>query len=157
MKKYLALLWILLFLLTISTRLFSQEKLVFLYDNSGNCIEKYKTIVMKPAPVTRNVKNENPEENPEDAVETIETGLLNGHEIRIYPNPTQGNLKIVIQDIAEEKASLLLFEIGGKVLIHQNIEPDGVCFLNITQYKPGVYILRIIIDNEQTDWKIIKK
>ena len=119
------------------------------YDAAGNRISR--TIIMDQS---QNAKKTEPEQEPENHP-AIDVSL--GNTIKIYPNPTQGKLKIEISDFQEEqKASYILFSSGGKTVIN-NTSFNGAEELDLSSYPSETYILRLIVDGKNSEWKIIKQ
>lgn len=119
------------------------------YDLSGNRIQR-ALITLKSAKMdsTDVWKSQDADKIPED---------LNSKDIVVYPNPVEGLLQISIgsQDI-ESSIKIILYDSYGKLLYNQ--ESAGVNYkLNMTDYSSGVYILRIEVDSEIKEWKIIKE
>jgi hypothetical protein len=126
----------------------------FNYDLNGNRISRV-LISGQLKSETINFPVEEPdklaiEENQNETVPDGETS------IKIYPNPTKGILKIeIINFPTEAKTALKLFDLSGLELISiNNLSPAYE--LNLNNYKDGIYILRILINNAVTNWKIIK-
>lgn len=122
---------------------FSQSKLHYSYDNAGNRVKR--EIVMK----TRSVSdNSDPEYYSE---------MLSDKDIRIYPNPTEGHLKIEIAgwDSADQ-GSLQLYNAVGQLILNQRISSSFTEF-DISSRTNGLYILHISMNGKETSWKIIKK
>ena len=77
--------------------------------------------------------------------------------ITIYPNPTEGDLRIDIAGVTDfESSSLMLYDMAGKVVCNIT-ELSESNELDITSYANGMYIMVIKIKEESTTWKIIKK
>jgi hypothetical protein len=75
--------------------------------------------------------------------ESYETEL-NQHKIQIFPNPTDGDLKVNIEGLNEDTESMIqIYNINGNKLY----EVEGIkkTELNLTEQPNGIYILRIII------------
>ena len=65
--------------------------------------------------------------------------------VAVYPNPTSNNLQIHSDLIRQESFTVLLFDSFGKKVINKEVRPNGSgkASLDISELKPGVYILRI--------------
>ena len=84
----------------------------------------------------------------------IESELAN-LDIKIYPNPTKGILEVEIPNIGETKPMLIIFNSQGKqILIHPISNQTST--VNLSDQPPGTYILKLILDQESLNWKIIK-
>ena len=82
---------------------------------------------------------------------------LNTRRITIYPNPTEGNFSVEIgQTETIEKSSISIYSMTG-VTIYQVEDPDSVTEIDITTSPDGIYILRIMVNDEISTWRIIKQ
>ena len=119
---------------------------VFSYDASGNRTDRVINL-LKNAEIQA-TSSENIEKN------IVEAELVN-LEIKIYPNPTRGILKVEIPNIGEIKPTIIVFNSQGKQ-IYSNKVSDQTSTINLSNQPPGMYILKLIHNQESLDWKIIK-
>ena len=85
------------------------------------------------------------------------TDMLNEHDIKIYPNPTYGFLKLSIYGLkGTDKCSMSLYTTKGAQIMAYDVNKESL-EINISNQPAGVYLLRITINNNSTIWKIIKK
>ena len=88
---------------------FSQNAIRFAYDALGNRVKR--EIVLQNSDVVK--RNMSSEEKKED---NFYSDMLSEKQIRIWPNPTEGHLKVEIQGLApEEKACLRITSMSGAV------------------------------------------
>ncbi|MDP4272681.1 MAG: T9SS type A sorting domain-containing protein [Bacteroidota bacterium] len=126
------------------------DTISYMYDNAGNRVLRTITLPKKKSALvaktdTSNTKKQMFEEK------------LGQQKILIYPNPTKGNLTVEIQGYDKEKNSALyLFNISGKILISQKTVNSNMS-LDLSNYQAGDYILKIILGNKISTWKIIKE
>ncbi len=122
----------------------------FEYDNAGNCTLKYKTVVLGPQGAKKNQNN--------DSIQTLpQKEMIGEREVLIYPNPTRGALKIEIRGtLPKQVIEMMLTDISGHTFASQKIN-ESLFNLDMNAYPAGVYMLRIAIEGEQKDWKIVKK
>ncbi|MBF8151285.1 leucine-rich repeat protein [Winogradskyella sp. F6397] len=73
--------------------------------------------------------------------------------IKVFPNPTNGNVSIVIPNAQESKVTV--YDINGRLLINK-VSTDANFSIDLNQYQSGVYILRININQNETIKQIIK-
>lgn len=80
-----------------------------------------------------------------------------GIKIKIYPNPTRGQLRIEISNMPlQAKGEMRLYDLNGNELVNVNpMEPSSV--LDISIYTDGIYILRMRINEKLFDYKVIKQ
>jgi hypothetical protein len=118
------------------------QRIEYAYDASGNRITRKKEIVLTKS-----------SESPA----TVFTEELAERAIKIYPNPTEGHLKVEISDFDKcQSISLNIYNMQGQVILKRKME-SSVCDLDISGRPNGLYVLQINIDGENTSWKIIKK
>jgi len=143
--------FLLLFILVVSSANLFSQSVTFNYDDSGNCVLKYKTVVLGPS----FVKNK-PGKNDTDTI-PIQESLLGERKLTIYPNPTKGVLKIEITGKAlENQGRYFVTDLSGKVLISGIFEYMSFP-VDMTQLPQGGYFIKLVIDNKQDIWKIIKE
>ncbi|WP_303924985.1 T9SS type A sorting domain-containing protein [Draconibacterium sediminis] len=119
---------------------------VFTYDASGNRTERIIDLT-KSAEIATSASRANEEK-------LFEAELAN-LDIRIYPNPTKGVLKVEIPDIDDIKPTLVVYNLQGKQLVY-NIVSNQISTINLSGHPAGMYIMKIVNGNESLDWKIIK-
>ena len=129
---------------------FSQNAIRFAYDALGNRVKR--EIVLQNSDVVK--RNMSSEEKKED---NFYSDMLSEKQIRIWPNPTEGHLKVEIQGLApEEKACLRITSMSGAVVnVKETTSP--VSELDISHCINGIYLLHIATGRQETTWKIIKK
>jgi len=117
------------------------QVLQFDYDDAGNCILKYRTVVVAPHGAPQKPQNEQ----------------IGERTLTIYPNPTYGLVRVEISGNASESPiNVMLSDINGKVL--QSFSTANMNFdVDLTSYLQGNYLLVMVIDNKKSTWKIIKK
>ena len=129
---------------------FSQNAIRFAYDALGNRVKR--EIVSQNSDVVK--RNMSSEEKKED---NFYSDMLSEKQIRIWPNPTEGHLKVEIQGLApEEKACLRITSMSGAVVnVKETTSP--VSELDLSHCINGIYLLHIATGRQETTWKIIKK
>tara|TARA_Y100001954_G_C15418540_1_gene411032 strand:+ start:238 stop:606 length:369 start_codon:yes stop_codon:yes gene_type:complete len=77
--------------------------------------------------------------------------------IRIYPNPTKGELKVELSGEIDFESSLIqVFTMQGVML--EQIEPvKRTNRVNLKDQAPGMYVLRMVLEGEVKTWTIIKQ
>lgn len=139
---------------------YAQSKVTYAYDAAGNRISR--TIVIQAQLRAAEEEVEKEETEIEEEVEEIEeptiySEVLSELLIKIYPNPTQGLLHIEIENLPPDvTARIALYQLTGKLITaRENITSSTE--IDITGQVPGVYILKIVAGENQTEWRIIKK
>lgn len=157
MKRVSFLFVIIIAVFTIHALNSQNQEITFKYDESGNCIKKYKTIVMSKSKNAGKsfVDKDYDAKTGHGYDSTIETARIKELDIKIYPNPTRGLLKIETEGSLSGTYRILLFDVRGQMLVRQEIA-GNTAILNISEFDEGVYILRIKYAGVHKEWKIIK-
>ena len=123
---------------------FSQDRVIYEYDSAGNRVGR--TI----APSTRS--SEPKEEEP-----VVFPEVLSGLDISVYPNPTDGWIRMDIQNLPEgETANIWLYSLSGNLVVSkQNVASSME--IDITGQPAGIYLLKVVAGEQQGEWRIIKK
>jgi Secretion system C-terminal sorting domain len=147
------------FLMLQMITLFSQS-VAFTYDGSGNRITRTITVKQQSQTV------EFPVVNPKDLDLADAKGTEVAKEakdsedgkiaILVYPNPNKGILKIEISNMPLNSIiEMRLYDLSGlELTVNRNSESHSE--IDISQFRDGVYILRIKINEKTFDWKVIK-
>lgn len=118
------------------------DRIVYTYDASGNRTSS-REIVFRG-------------QGSEDNDSTPRRDNLSLRHITIYPNPTDGELKVEITGGESfEGSSITIYGASGTV-VYYNDEIGTLNNIDLTQYPKGIYLMIIRIDGETSSWKIIK-
>ncbi len=116
------------------------------YDAAGNRISR--VIVLAQLRV---------DEQEEILKEDVYSEVIRNMEIRIYPNPTNGLLKVELSNLPSgQQVNLFLFDLSGKLILEKS-KVQEFTEIDISNHPAGNYILKIYIGEVNTEWKIIKK
>ena len=129
----------------ISLSAYSQTTIEYHYDSSGNRTERVIVLNTKSANI-----------GGDDNLTEVFDDKLDAGEIKIYPNPTEGLLRIDLPNFDLPNANLYLYDLTGK-LLRQQTAVGGSNEMNLYAYSAGVYLLIIQAGQEKREWKIIKK
>jgi Secretion system C-terminal sorting domain/Beta-propeller repeat len=77
-------------------------------------------------------------------------------DILIYPNPTQFYFKIKLNG-SVTRLSVSIFNLGGQELLKSNYKNIQSTEISLKNLKPGIYLVKIIADNETKTLKLIKE
>ncbi len=127
--------------------IYSQTKVSYGYDAAGNRVSRTIVITqLKSAPA--------PEQEEHT---TVYSEMLSGIKLDIYPNPTDGLLKVEIHNLPEgQTAGIMLYNLSGQlILTKKGIEKSAE--IDISNQQAGTYLMKIVAGEYQTEWKIIKK
>lgn len=126
----------------------------FSYDASGNRANRTMQTIELGLPTKSGSKN-NSEEKEVKEEEYAFQKLADGN-VRIYPNPTQGELKVSLEGFeTTEGISLMLYNIQGQLIENKEIV-SNLSELDLTSQASGIYFLKLVRGNEKLDYKIIK-
>jgi YD repeat-containing protein len=121
----------------------------FTYDNSGNRISR-DVISLKSTEVS-------PADSSNDASQAVFNSILQGCEVRVYPNPTKGQLSVEVLNLpAGETFAARIYSSGGIILLKE----EGLSkshTLDLSGLGKGMYILQITLLEGTTTWKILKE
>lgn len=118
------------------------DRIVYNYDASGNRTSS-REIIFRGG-------------NSQDNDSVPRRHDLSLCRITIYPNPTEGQLRVEITgSVSFDGASITIYNASGSV-IYNDSELDTVNDIDLTLCPNGIYLLIIRIDGETSSWKIIK-
>jgi len=137
---------LILFLLNFNT--VHADRIVYTYDASGNRTLREKEIVYR----TRSVVDGESDE-PDEYSDTLSAY----NKVTVYPNPTEGLLRIDITGMERVgRSSLSAYSQSGQLLMGVSPLSDSN-EIDLTGYPSAVYYFVIAIDDKTSTWKIIKK
>ena len=141
-----------------SQMLHSQNTISYGYDLAGNRISRtIKMPGLKSAPAPQPQAVVEDEEAEEEQPPVVYSEMLSDIEIKIYPNPTDGFLKVEIRNLPEgQTADIRLFDMSGRSISAYREIRDFV-EVDISGQPTGTYLMRIVAGEYRTEWKIIKK
>lgn len=101
------------------------------FSPSGNCIYGCDTMIATDN--FNNMRNKN-------------------NVIKIYPNPTDENINVLVPN-NESIKHLVLYDVFGKIVINKNTKNN---VLNLRDLKPGIYLIKVITNKNNYYSKFIK-
>ncbi len=131
----------------------------YTYDANGNRITRNTVSLMSQLP---NIINGDTiiEINKKEDYLTLESKYneeLGGQIITIYPNPTGGAFAVGITNMPDGiKRKMVLYTMSGKELFRKE-DFDELTEIDVSSQQNGTYILKIIIGDKQSTWKIVKQ
>ncbi|MBO6077393.1 MAG: T9SS type A sorting domain-containing protein [Bacteroidaceae bacterium] len=118
--------------------------MLYTYDAAGN-----RTITQREIIFNRQSDGDSSEQR------TYQDSL-SFSRITIYPNPTQGDLKIEITGTDSfDGSSMGIYSMNGILLYHKD-RLSAVNEIDITDYPDATYLFVIRINGKNSVWKIIK-
>jgi hypothetical protein len=123
----------------------AQDSVSFVYDEAGNRISR--TIVFNTT--SGQLRSDDETTN---YIEVLPETILH-----IYPNPTEGLLRINMENLPDgETVQITVFDASGQMLLKKEHQP-AITEINLSSYPAGIYLLKIQTGDKSTEWKIIKK
>lgn len=172
MRKKIFTISVLLCSLLLSGSLLAQREIQFSYDNSGNMTSRVIYFPSIPPSLelvdnSTGTSDENHEPGDNNNADNgsdektvdkkIFDDMLGNQQIKIYPNPTMGNLVINIPAYQVNPNDRIdIVDMQG-VLKKQILTLSESNTIDISSYPPATYIMLIYIGGETTQWKIIKQ
>ena len=144
MKKTISLLALIFGIAIISNAQQIQE-VTFEYDDAGN--RESVTVI----PMGSGGSDEYDQE------EKVFEKQLGEQSIKIYPNPTRGNLSVKIDNMEDVSTSSIAVYNSVGVMVKQLQEVTDYNDVNISEQPNGVYFMVITIGDKKTKWKIVKQ
>ena len=160
---------IILLLLTVSSlRLMGQGRVRFAYDAAGNRVRRELVVGSKKPKGLRTLSADSTQQTTSDldprdeadrrhlsgrdyVTETIDRG-----QVRIYPNPTEGELTIEFLGYRpEQRAVLVVYDLFGRVVVRREVA-SVTTMLDLSAQSAGLYVLHLIVGKDQSAWKIWK-
>jgi len=125
----------------------AQDKITYVYDQSGNRTEKVLTIGGQKKSQASDEESENREEIEEK---------IGDATIKLYPNPTAGRITIA-SDQVENYSSMRIkvFDQSSRLILIQEVQNYPVD-LDLTKHPSGTYFLLIEFKKNISRWKVIK-
>ncbi len=121
------------------------QRVRYAYDNAGNRISR--TIVFN--------QMQAPKKQLKDSLYYTET--VAEKEIKLFPNPVNTSLNVHISGYEEKlQGTYLLFDMQGKTVLQESIIAEKFQ-IDMSAYSAGTYVLRIVIADETTNWKVVKQ
>lgn len=121
----------------------SAQTLTYSYDAMGNRVAR-EIVLSRRAP------------SKADST-TYLTETIGKRTIRIFPNPTKGKVKVEIAGTIEPDAcKFMLYSASGQLISSVRAQ-SSTSFLDLTSQPNGIYLLHILIGNEVSTYKLIKK
>ena len=151
---------VLIVLVSLNICLLPGQAIHYDYDNSGNRLIRY-IFLQKSGSTTGTLVNTTNKNSFKDFTENSKVAdfeeKLEEMTIRIYPNPTHGQLAIVISGIgSNETSDYQLFSQAG-MLLDTKRRNGNEFTVDMARYPGGMYILRLMIKGKISQWKILKE
>ena len=133
---------------------FSQVPLqrIYHYDSCGN--RKLRKVPSSPAVTLRNLTQ--PVEEASNMNICIKESSCS-YSCKVYPNPTTGQIYLDVEDLKTPfQGSGILYNANGVFLRSYKISESHTVF-DLSDFPPGMYILKLTINKKSEEWKIIRR
>ena len=137
--------------ITYISSLIAQTPIYYHYDGAGN--RDLRSITLSS---TKSAKVDSSESILTPKKLDFIQDSLGEKKIFIYPNPTQGQLRVDIEGYAFGNNSMIyIYNLAGAQMLRKSPVTSSN-LLDLSGYPNGTYILCVIIGDKKTEWKIIK-
>lgn len=130
-----------LFFVIFSLSLSAQKMVMYAYDAAGNRIKKEILF----------------EQSQSKSQVVAYSDMLDEKEIKIYPNPTEGELRVEIFNELKKTEGIVTVHGNNGAMIYTTPIINGSASLDISSCPNGLYILHVKIGDCVSSWKIIKR
>ncbi|HHN47690.1 MAG TPA: T9SS type A sorting domain-containing protein [Bacteroidales bacterium] len=96
------------------------------------------------------IRDDNLSENPGNLIETSQL------RFSLYPNPTSGKLTLKFLQSYDSPITVVVYNLLGKKMFRQEISGSARKTFDLATFQPGLYLVRITIENRTSVHKIIK-
>ncbi len=118
--------------------------IAYSYDAAGNRIERKTIKLTKSTEAIR-------------AQASVFIDELSKRTVKIYPNPTKGQLKVEIFELDNsDKGTISIYNRQGRLITKKNISVSTLDF-DISTQPDGLYVMHIEINGQVSTWKILKQ
>ncbi len=119
------------------------NQLIYTHDESGNRILKQLFMDNRAAAVA--------------GQSSLVKDIIADYNILIYPNPTQGLLRVETKDYNQDlDGRIAIFDMNGRIIKSVEIESQQT-MIDINSQPPGIYIMHFLINGKRSAWRIIKE
>ena len=134
----------------LATGLFAQD-LVYTHDANGNRIMR-ETIVLK----TANPGNSNPAITQEPEQQDGTKAFWLGSHILVYPNPTKGLVVLKADENLPADAEIQVFDNQSRLIRSLQVNAKQT-EIDLSAQAAGIYIIRLIVQGRQKEWRVMKQ
>lgn len=132
------------YLLVAPLLLFAQNRIAYAYDAAGNRVSR--TIVLPTRSASQSTEKSNYYQD-----------MVADKRMKIYPNPTKGQLKVEILGLNDDnQCSLAVYTMNG-VQVFKTITKSEITLIDLTNVANGYYLMKATVNGKATSWKIIKE
>jgi len=82
--------------------------------------------------------------------------LIPANNIKLYPNPARNTVFLAIDHpINAAKIGMTVFNLQGKQLMRQQLDPSNHTELDVSQLAPGMYLVQLQFEDQMISKKLI--
>ncbi len=92
--------------------------------------------------------------------EEIELSTTTFEQVKVYPNPTNGELTMVYDLSTDQEVEILVRDVTGKLLYkveQQGVAGENQATLNLSAYKNGMYLLQLTNGEQSLTKRVVKQ
>lgn len=132
----------------------SPKRLVYAYDAAGNRVARFLRLGVSSKELRSLPKYEERADSLPEANFVQES--LAGQQVRLYPNPTQGQLTLeCLEELQGKTVFVEIFDVQGRRIISLPMTSSRLV-LDLTTQPSGIYLMLLRIDKALSTWKIYK-
>jgi hypothetical protein len=130
-----------------------QGNVSYAYDAAGNRISR--TIVLQQSMMrAMSMPDFDSDETWEEEKPFVD--FLNDLQVKIFPNPTRGQLAIEITGADGENVQITVFSARGELLLTKQATASARTAVDLSAFSTGNYILVLTINGTNQQYKIVK-
>lgn len=80
-----------------------------------------------------------------------------GKGLLLYPNPAQTMLNIAIDGLENEKLTISIYDVSGKLIQSNTVYNQPIVSLDINTFTSGIYFVQVVGKNNVKNAKFIKE
>jgi N-acetylmuramoyl-L-alanine amidase len=91
--------------------------------------------------------------------ELVNNNIFVKNEISVYPNPTEAELFLNIDNVLDKTLEITVFSLTGQMVYTKNFKSSEETFnqgININHLPSGIYLIKINIDGKEYNKKVVK-
>ena len=88
---------------------------------------------------------------------TVVEEVRPGDEVKIYPNPTSGKATLSFGTAAIQKVRIEVFDLQGNEVISEAFHDITTSAIDLKKFPSGIYAVKVVVNGEMYDTRIIKE
>lgn len=131
---------------------------IYEYNAAGNRVKRYPIVSPQKTDGSDTVTTTNTQQLGQNIDNrNLPLEEQEGFNITLYPNPTNGILKVVVEQgfMGLQNKQAFVYSLKGELLFQQTITSSNFV-IDFTDYAMGYYIVRVLADGYGKEWKVQK-